>query len=117
MDINLVSKIVKYADDKKAHDIKVLKISPLTTIADYFVICHGGSNTQMNAIFDEIEDKLKQEEGITLLNPGGRSGTGWLLMDYGDVIVHIFSEETRDFYGIENLWSDAENVDISEFIK
>lgn len=117
MNLELVSKIVKYADDKKAMDIKALDISPLTTIADYFVICHGGSNTQMNAIFDEIEDKLKKEDGITLLNPGGRSSTGWLLMDYGDVIVHIFSAETRDFYGIENLWADAQSIDITEFIK
>ncbi len=116
MSINLASKIVKCADDKKALDIKLLDISALTTIADYFVICHGNSNTQQSAIFDEIEEKLK-EDGITLLNPEGRRGSGWLLMDYGDVIVHILNSETREFYGIENLWADAEEIDISEFVK
>lgn len=117
MDISLASKIVKYADDKKASDIKLLNISDLTTIADYFVICHANSNTQMNAIFGEIEEKLRKEDGINLLNPEARSSTGWLLMDYGDVIVHIFNEETREFYGIEKLWADAENIDISEMVK
>ncbi len=117
MSINLASKIVKYADDKKASDIKLLKISELTTIADYFVICHANSNTQMNAIFGEIEEKLRKEHDIKLLNPEARSSTGWLLMDYGDVIVHIFNPESREFYGIENLWADAENIDITDFVK
>ena len=116
MALDLVSKIVKCADDKKAHDIKVLEIGHLTTIADYFVICHGGSNTQVGAIFGEIEDKL-DEAGITLRNPGARNGEGWLLMDYGDVIVHVFTEEKREFYGIEHLWADAKIVDTDEFLK
>ena len=115
--MNLAFKIVKYADDKKASDIRLLNISELTTIADYFVICHANSSTQMNAIFGEIEEKLRKEDGINLLNPEARSSTGWLLMDYGDVIVHIFNEETREFYGIENLWADAQVVDISEIVK
>lgn len=109
----LASKIVKCADDKKAHDIKLLEIKELTTLCDYFVICHGTSNPQMRAIFDEIEEKLK-EEGITLFNPGAGSNTQWLLMDYGDVIVHIFGEESREFYSIENLWNDAKSIDVSE---
>ena len=117
MENSLAFKIVKYADDKKASDIKLLCISELTTIADYFVICHANSSTQMNAIFGEIEEKLRKEDGINLLNPEARSSTGWLLMDYGDVIVHIFNAETREFYGIEKLWADAQNVDISEIIK
>ena len=106
---------VEYADNKKAEDIKVLDIRDLTTMADYFVICHGNSNPQMKAIAEEIEDKLK-EKG---LYPGGREGMDsayWILMDYSDVIVHIFSGESRSFYSIENLWSDAENVDISDLI-
>jgi len=105
----------KGADDKKANDIKVLNISELTTLADYFVICHANSSTQMGAIFDEVEEKLK-DEGIYLQNAGTQSSSQWMLMDYGDVIVHIFSAESREFYGIENLWQDAENVDISEYI-
>ena len=106
---------VEYADNKKAEDIKVLDIRDLTTMADYFVICHGNSNPQMKAIAEEIEDKLK-EKG---LYPGGREGMDsayWILMDYSDVIVHIFCGEIRDFYNLEHLWSDGKKVDISEFL-
>ena len=66
--------------------------------------------------FGEIEEKLRKEDGIKLLNPEARSSTGWLLMDYGDVIVHIFNAEMREFYGLENLGADAQNVDISEIV-
>lgn len=110
-----VGKIVKFADDKKAHDIKVLDIKGLTTLADYFVICHGTSFTQMRAIYDEIEEKLK-EQGMLLQNVPARDTKQWLLMDYGDIIVHIFDEESREFYGIEKLWADAPTVDITEYI-
>jgi len=113
--MELLEKIVKCADDKKALDIKVLDIKELTTLADYFVICHGNSSTQMGAIFDEIEEKLKKDE-IFMQNVPSRESSQWLLMDYGDVIVHIFNTESRDFYGIENLWADAPCVDISDFI-
>ena len=106
---------VKCADDKKALDLKVLNITELTTLADYFVICHGSSTPQMNAIFDEIDEKLK-EQNIYMYNAGSRDSNQWMLMDYGDVIVHIFNTESREFYGIENLWADAESVDISEYI-
>lgn len=113
--MELIGKIVKCADDKKALDIKVLDIKDLTTLADYFVICHGGSSTQMGAIFDEIEEKLKQQQ-IYMNNVPSKESSQWLLMDYGDVIVHIFNVESREFYGIENLWADAPSVDISDFI-
>ncbi len=113
--IQIMQTAVKGADDKKAHNIKVLDIKELTTLADYFVICHGTSSTQMGAISDEIEEKLK-EEGVLMHNAGSRGSDQWMLMDYGDVIVHIFNEESREFYGIENLWADAGNVDITEFI-
>jgi len=108
--------IAEYADNKKAEDIKVLDIRDLTTMADYFVICHGNSHPQMKAISEEIEDKLK-EKG---LYPGGREGKDgayWILMDYGDVIVHIFNRESREFYGIEHLWADAKVLDIDEILQ
>ena len=107
---------VEYADNKKAEDIKVLDIRDLTTMADYFVICHGNSNPQMKAIAEEIEDKLK-EKG---LYPGGREGMDsayWILMDYSDVIVHIFNKESRDFYGIEHLWADAKVINTEELLQ
>ena len=113
--IDLMKKAVKCADDKKALDIKVLNIGDLTTLADYFVICHAPSNTQMNAIYGEIEDKL-EEDGVFLINRGSHDSTQWLLMDYGDVVVHIFNTESREFYGIEKLWADAKEEDISDII-
>ena len=111
----LMETVVKCMDSKKAIDIKALDISKITTMADYFVICQGGSSTQIKAIADEIEEKLS-EQGV---KPFGREGLNtayWILMDYSDVIVHIFSGESRSFYSIENLWSDAEIVDISSLI-
>ncbi len=113
--LQLLKTAVKSADDKKAYNIKVLDIRELTTLADYFVICHGTSFPQMRAIFDEVEEKLKEQE-VLVHNAGAEESNQWMLMDYGDVIVHIFNEESREFYGIENLWADAESVDISEFI-
>lgn len=112
----LMALIAQCADNKKAEDIKVLDIRDLTAMADYFVICHGNSNTQMRAIADEIEDKLK-ENGLF---PGGREGMDsayWILMDYSDVIVHIFNKESRDFYGIEHLWADAKTVNTDELLQ
>lgn len=113
--LELMRKAVKCADDKKASDIKVLSIGELTTLADYFVICHANSNTQMNAIADEIEEKLK-EDGLLMYNSGSKGSDQWILMDYGDVVVHIFNTESREFYGIEKLWADAENVDVSDIV-
>ena len=111
----LMEATVKCMDSKKAIDIKVLDISKVTTMADYFVICQGGSTTQMKAIADEIEEKLS-EMGVKPFGREGMSTAYWILMDYSDVIIHIFSSESRSFYSIENLWSDAENVDISHLI-
>lgn len=111
----LMEIVVKCMDSKKAQDIKVLDISKITTMADYFVICQGGSNTQMKAIADEIEEKLS-ENGVKPFGREGMNTAYWILMDYSDVIVHIFSGESRSFYSIENLWSDAEIVDISSLI-
>ncbi len=108
----LMEKIARCMDDKKAEDIKILDISSLTSMADYFVICHGNSNTQMRAIADEIEDKLK-EEGLAAQSREGKDSAFWILMDYGDVVAHVFSRESREFYAIENLWADAKIVDIN----
>ena len=84
-------------------------------MADYFVICQGNSNTQMKAISDEIEEKLS-EQGIVPLSREGVDTAYWILMDYSDVIVHIFSNESREFYSLENLWADAGEIDISSIV-
>ncbi len=112
----LMERIVKILDDKKAIDINVLDIRKLTTMADYFVICSGTSSPHIKALSDELDEKLS-EDGISFLGKEGFQTANWVLMDYDSVIVHIFNEETREFYSIENLWADAKEVDITEFIK
>lgn len=110
-----MQKIVKILDEKKAIDIKVLKISDLTVLADYFVICSANSNTAVRALSDYVEEGM-ENAGEGLPQKEGKDGYNWLLMDYGDVICHIFYKETREFYDLEKLWNDAPQVDISGFI-
>jgi ribosome-associated protein len=95
--------------DKKAKDVLVLDLHGLTTITDYFVICSGESTTQVKAITEEIEERFRAE-GVRPLGIEGVSHGHWVLMDYNDVIVHIFEEETRKFYELEKLWIDAERI-------
>lgn len=112
---DLMKLAVKSADDRKALNMQVLHVEELTTLCDYFVICSGTSTPHMNAIYEEIEDKLS-EAGV---NPTAREGVGnpgWILLDYGDVIVHIFNENSREFYSIERLWSDAEQISVENII-
>ena len=100
---------VKVLDEKKAKDIKALKVSELTVITDYFIIASGGSSTQVRALCDELE-KVFSEKGVLPKHIEGMQSLSWVLMDFGDVIVHIFNDETREFYGIERLWQDAEEM-------
>lgn len=107
--------IVECLDRKKAEDIKVLKITELTILADYFVIADGTSNTQTRALADEVEVKLK-ELGLPPNQIQGTAGCGWVILDYGDIVVHVFNREQRDFYNLERLWADGEEIDISEWV-
>ncbi len=102
--------IVKAADSKRADDIKIIKIADLTIISDYFVIANGNSSTQTKAIADEIEFKMK-ESGISPLRTEGYQGANWIILDYGDIVVHVFYKETREFYNLERLWNDGEEID------
>ena len=111
----LMENIVKSADDKKAQNITVLDIGELTTLCDYFVICEGGSSTQVKAIADEVEAKLS-EQGVQVNGIEGFSSADWILMDYGDAVLHIFTPQSREFFNIENLWSDGKPVDIENII-
>lgn len=97
------------AEDKKAKDTVILKLSRLTIIADYFVITHGDSGPQLKAMSNFIMRRLKEDK-IKLLHYEGKSETGWILLDYGDVIVHIFSKEKRDFYDLEYIWQEAKKI-------
>jgi len=108
--------IVKHLDNKKAKDIKALKVSDLTLLADYFVICSAQSSTQVKALADTLEEEMEKKE-ICLFQKEGKQGFNWILMDYSDVIVHIFYQETREFYGLEKLWSDAEELNLDEIIE
>ena len=108
--------IVRHLDNKKAHDVKVLSVSGLTILADYFVICSAPSTTQVRALADTLEESM-EAAGETLLKKEGKQGFNWILMDYSDVIVHIFYQETREFYGLEKLWADAEELPLEEILE
>ena len=97
--------------DKKGKEIQVLEIGELTTLADYFVIATGSSNTQINALVDNVEKVLLEEED-PLHREGYRGGT-WVLLDYGCIAVHVFNAEAREFYGRERLWRDGTPVDLT----
>lgn len=111
----LVKTAVKLLDDKKATDINVLDIGELTSLGDYFVIASGGSTTQVKSLAGELEDKLSAA-GMEPRRVEGESSAMWVLMDYGDVIIHIFYKETRDFYCLERLWADAPEVDVEKLL-
>jgi ribosome-associated protein len=96
---------------KKAESMLVLDLQGISGIADYFVICCGNSTTQIRTIADAVEGTLKAE-GFRVFHREGLPESGWLLLDYGDVIVHIFLPETRDFYALERLWGDAPELPI-----
>lgn len=103
---------VKVLDKKKAADVKLLKVSDLTILADYFIICSAGSSTQVKALADNVEDEFAKE-GIHPIAKEGKGGNEWMLLDYGDVIIHIFYKEMREFYGLDKLWNDAQSIDIN----
>jgi ribosome-associated protein len=97
---------VRAAEDKQAHDIRVLDLREITSFADYFVICTGGNSRQIQSIADEIEQRLKKM-GERAISMEGYDNAEWVLMDYGDYLIHIFSEKSRVYYDLERLWRDA----------
>lgn len=99
-------------DEKKGGEIAAIEITDLTTLADYFVIASGSSNTQINALCDAVEKKLKELGEMPLRREGYRDGT-WVLLDYGCVAVHVFSQEAREFYDLERLWRDGKRLDLT----
>jgi len=107
---------IKAADDKRAEDIVALDMREVSLLADYFVIMSANSERQAKAIVDEIEDKL-DEAGVTVRRIEGEKNSQWWLMDYGDIVVHVFLPEAREFYNLEKLWSDAPLVDVEGWIE
>ena len=102
----------KALDDKKARDVRVLKTAEQTVLADYFVICNGTSSTHIKALVDEVDKQLSEAGEPPIRREGLRSDI-WVLMDFGSVIVHVFTDEARKFYNLERLWSDSEEVPLS----
>ncbi len=105
--IDLARDIVDVIADKKGDDIVLLDIRGQTLIADYFVICSAGSERQLKAIVEGVTEEIKKQHGINERFVEGDARTGWVLIDYGDIIVHAFSPETRDYYDLEGFWREA----------
>ena len=108
--------IVKVLDEKKGRDIKLIEIKGLSTLGDYFVLASGGSNTQVKALADDVDEEMHKQFDIHPDRVEGMQNAEWVLMDYDDVMVHIFQEEPRQFYALERLWNDAPQVDISDLL-
>ena len=100
----------KALEEKKAKDVKILKTAEQTVLADYFVICNGSSTPHSKALVDEVDKELSEAGEPPIRREGLRSDI-WVLMDFGSVIVHVFTDEARKFYNLERLWSDSELVD------
>ena len=107
--------VTKALDAKKGLNIKLLKIDEVSSLADYFLICTGTSNTHVKTLCDYAEYTLEQL-GEPMLGREGHRGSAWELLDYGTIVVHVFTEEAREFYSLERLWADAQSVDLSEII-
>lgn len=106
--------VIKALDSKKAVEISALEVGSLTIVADYFVIAAGTSNTQVRALADEVEYQMEQE-GFVVRQIEGKA-TGWILLDYHDIVVHVFLQDQREYYNLEKLWADATPIDISSLV-
>jgi ribosome-associated protein len=107
--------VTKALDAKKGMDIQLLKIDEVSSLADYFLICTGTSNTHVKTLCDYAEYEMEQL-GEPMLGREGHRGNSWELLDFGSIVVHVFTQEAREFYALERLWADAEKIDISSFI-
>lgn len=99
-------------EDKKAEDIKIIDIGGVSVLADYFIICNGSNESQVRALVDNVEAEL-EKAGYTLKQTEGHGLGSWVLMDFGDIIVHVFDRENRLFYDLERIWRDGKNIDIT----
>lgn len=112
----MVQLAFKALEDKKSEDIRVIEIGNITVIADYFIIANGNSSTQVDAMVDAVQEELGKN-GYEPKRIEGVRASGWILMDYGDVVVHIFSKEDRLFYDLERIWRDGKNISKEELNK
>ncbi len=105
----------KILSEKKGLDIKVIEISDVSVIADYMIIATGNSSTHVKALADEVEEQL-DDMGISVSHVEGYRSNSWILLDYIDIIVHVFSNEAREYYDLERLWEDGTDIDVSDII-
>jgi ribosome-associated protein len=110
----LTDAIIEGLLEKKAKDIVLMDVRKLTTLADYFVVCHGTSDTQIRALANSAMEKVKEESGENAWKQEGLEARRWIILDYVNVVVHIFSEEKRHYYGIERMWNDAVITEIAD---
>lgn len=111
----IMERAVQILDSKKASDIRVLDIHDITVLGDYFIIASGTSTTQVKSLADELEFQLKQE-GVAPNRTQGYESATWIVLDYGDVIVHVFLKETRDFYSLEHVWRDGKEISVASIV-
>ena len=107
--------VTKALDEKKGMDIKLLKIDKVSSLADYFIICTGTSSTHVKTLCDYAEYTFEQL-GEPMLGREGHRGNSWELLDYGCIVVHVFTDEARKFYDLERLWADAEQIDLTNIV-
>lgn len=110
---NIFDQVIDSLNEKKARNISAIDISSLTTIAQYFIICSGTSVTHIKTLADFVEEKLN-EKGMRAVHKEGYNSAHWILLDYSDVVVHVFHEEDRAFYGLERLWQDGKQVIVED---
>lgn len=111
----IACEVAKALDAKKGQNIKLLRIDSISSLADYFLICTGTSSTHVKTLCDYAEYTLEQL-GEPMLSREGHRGNAWELLDYGTIVVHVFTEEARKFYDLERLWADAEQVDLRDIL-
>ena len=109
--LQLATQIAHIMDKKKAANLKVLKVRDLTVLTDYYVIANGGSTTQVKSLAEEVEFQLGQQD-IKPLRTEGYDSKSWILLDYGNVIVHVFCPEARNYYDLDHLWADGEEIEL-----
>lgn len=114
--MEIMQDIVKILDLKKAAKIEAIKVTDVTTLCEYLVLCNGSSSTQVNALADEVQFKMKTEHETAPLRVEGHQSGSWIVVDYGCVMVHVFSDEMREFYNLEHLWADGEKVDLTGLV-
>lgn len=113
---SLLDAIVEGLLEKKAKNIRLLDVRELTTLTDFFVVCHGTSETQIRALANSVMEKVKQSLEESVWKQEGMDSRRWIILDYVNIVVHVFNQEKRDYYGIERMWNDAKITEIEDSI-